>query len=68
MRAPDKCPMCGEKEKWIMVDKDKKGFSVGKSAVGGLLFGPIGLVGRALGKKRVTFCCGNCGFEHEYKG
>lgn len=45
---------------------NKKGFSVGKAAVGGLLLGPIGLVGGALGKKKVCYCCGKCGFEHEY--
>ena len=26
--APNKCPMCGESDKWIKVDTDKKGFSV----------------------------------------
>ena len=49
-KAPVKCPVCGEKEKWILVDETKKGFSVGKAAVGAVLLGPIGLVGGALGK------------------
>ena len=66
MKAPKKCPMCDESHKWIKVDQTNKGFSVGKAAVGGLLFGPIGLVGGALGKKKVTYACGNCGFQHEY--
>lgn len=66
MRAPNKCPMCGEKKRWIEVDKTKKGFSVGKAAVGGLLLGPVGLIGGALGKKKVYYACGECGFEHEY--
>lgn len=61
-----KCPMCGDVKQWIKVDKSKKGFSVGKAAVGGLLLGPVGLVGGALGKKRVTYWCGKCGFTHEY--
>lgn len=65
-KAPDKCPMCGESAKWIKVDENKKGFSVGKAAVGGLLLGPVGLVGGALGKKRVCYACGKCGFQHEY--
>ncbi len=65
-KAPKKCPMCGEKERWIVVDKTKKGFSVGKAAVGTVLLGPIGLVGGALGKKKRCYCCGNCGFQHEY--
>ena len=29
-------------------------------------FGPIGLVGGALGKKKECYCCGKCGFQHEY--
>ena len=66
MKAPKMCPMCGEKIKWKIVDKTKKGFSVGKAALGGAIFGPIGLVGGALGKKKVYYCCGTCGFEHEY--
>ncbi len=66
-KAPNKCPMCGEKTKWIKVDESKKGFSVGKAAVGGLLLGPVGLVGGALGKKTECYACGNCGFQHEYK-
>ncbi len=64
--APNSCPMCGEYLKWKKVDKAKKGFSVGKAAAGGLLLGPIGLLGGGLGKSYVTYCCGNCGFEHDY--
>lgn len=66
MKAPGKCPMCGEIVKWKLVDETKKGFSVGKAVGGALIFGPIGLVGGALGKKKNCYCCGNCGFEHEY--
>lgn len=50
-KAPDKCPMCGEKEKWKLVDSTNKGFSVGKAAVGAVLLGPIGLVGGAFRKE-----------------
>lgn len=67
MAVPYSCPMCGESIKWIQVDEEKKGFSVGKAAAGAILFGPVGLVGGALGKKRVCYCCGRCGFKHEYK-
>ena len=66
-KAPNECPMCGERKLWKNVGEDKKGFSVGKAAVGGVLLGPVGLVGGALGKKRATFYCGKCGFSHEYK-
>lgn len=50
MSVPGKCPMCGEVLKWKNVDEQRKGFSVGKAAVGGLLLGPVGLLGGALGK------------------
>jgi len=60
--------MCGEQVRWIRVDKTKKGFSVGKAVAGRLLFGPEGLVAGALGKKKSTYCCGRCGFTHEYDG
>ena len=66
--APRQCPMCGETLKWIRVDTENKGFSVGKAAVGAIIFGPVGLVGGALGKRRSAYCCGKCGFSHEYKG
>jgi hypothetical protein len=67
-RAPTKCPMCGNVLSWKKVDTDKKGFSVGKAAVGGLLLGPVGLIGGALGKKKSTYYCGKCNFSHEYNG
>ena len=63
--APQRCPMCGSSA-WIEVDVTKKGFSVGKAAIGGVLLGPIGLLGGALGKKKRCYACRNCGFQHEY--
>ena len=56
MKAPQKCPMCSESVKWKKVDQAKKGFHVGKAAAGALLLGPIGVVGGALGKKKVSYC------------
>lgn len=67
-KAPIHCPMCSEILNWRKVDTEKKGFSVGKAAVGGLLLGPVGLIGGALGKKKSTYQCGKCGFNHEYNG
>lgn len=58
--------MCGEVEKWMVVDKSKKGFSLGKATVGAVLLGPVGLLGGALGKNKKYLCCGKCGFQHEY--
>ncbi len=65
--APNKCPACGSYD-WKKVGKDKKGFSVGKAAVGGVLLGPIGLLGGALGKEKVTYYCCKCGFSRDYTG
>lgn len=65
-KAPWKCPICGEIVGWKLVDKSKKGFSLGKAAVGGILLGPIGLLGGALGKKKECYYCTKCGFKHEY--
>ncbi|MBQ2793822.1 MAG: hypothetical protein IJC80_06155 [Clostridia bacterium] len=67
MSAPSKCPICGESINWKKVDQQNKGFSVGKAVVGEILFGPVGLIGGALGKKKVYYYCGKCGFNHEYK-
>lgn len=66
MKAPLFCPICKERTKWIQIDSGSKGFSVGKAAIGGLLLGPVGLLGGALGKKKTCWYCGNCGFQHEY--
>ena len=64
---PNKCPICGEKDGWILLDNSKKGFSAGKALLGGAIFGPIGLVAGAFGKKTYTFYCKKCGFKHDYK-
>ena len=66
MSAPIRCPMCGEAAMWRCIDEQKKGFSVGKAALGDFLLGPIGLIGGALGKKKALFACGKCGFQREY--
>ena len=66
---PTKCPVCGD-EAWapVVQEKTKKGFSFGKAAIGGMLLGPIGLFGGALGKKQheFTYVCKKCGFSHTY--
>lgn len=67
MSALKKCPLCGETIGWIQIDKQKKGFSLGKSVAGGVIFGPLGLIAGTGGKKMVAYHCKACGFEHEYK-
>lgn len=66
-RAPFKCPMCSEVKLWKRVNVEKKGFSFGKAAFGGLLIGPFGLIGGGLGKKYKTYACGKCQFKQEYR-
>ena len=67
-KAPKRCPVCNNVDTWKPVDTTKKGFSVGKAAVGAVLLGPVGLVGGALGKKKTTYFCAKCNFSHEYDG
>lgn len=65
--VPNRCPVCNEQVGWKKVDTERKGFSVGKAAVGAVILGPVGLVGGALGKKTATYYCTKCGFKHEYR-
>ena len=50
-----KCPKCFNE--MTPIGEGTGGFSAGKAVVGGVLLGPIGLLGGALGKKRVTYQC-----------
>jgi len=64
---PNRCPHCGE-----IWGKDKEntgaGDTLGKAFLGGLLLGPIGVVGgAAFGNKMIVYSCRKCGFKKEYK-
>jgi ribosomal protein S27E len=52
-----KCPKCGSTQ----ITAQKKGFGVGKAAVGGALLGPIGLAGGLIGSGDIKITCLNCG-------
>lgn len=66
VNAPYECPVCGEKDGWKFVETSRRGFSAGKAVVGGMLFGPLGLLVGIMGKRKVLFCCRKCGFSNYY--
>jgi len=55
---PVSCPSCGSTQ----ISADKKGFGLGKAAVGGLLLGPLGLLGGFAGSGGVKVTCLKCGY------
>lgn len=55
------CPKCGS----TSLSVNKKGFSLGKAAVGGFVAGPVGLVGGTFGANKLIVTCLNCG--HKFK-
>lgn len=55
------CPMC----KSTQIVANKKGFGLGKAAAGGLLLGPIGLLGGVIGSEKIVVTCLKCG--HKWK-
>lgn len=55
------CPRCGSTQ----LTANKKGFGLGKAAAGGLLLGPVGLLGGFFGSNKVIITCLKCG--HQWK-
>ncbi|WP_212120298.1 TerD family protein [Niallia circulans] len=41
----------------------EKGFGIGKAAIGGLILGPVGLLGGFIGKGQLKITCNSCGFS-----
>ncbi|MEK4509482.1 hypothetical protein [Paenibacillus sp. FSL K6-2524] len=56
-----KCPKC----KSTQITAGNKGFGLGKAAVGGLILGPVGLLGGIVGSKKVKITCLKCGHNWE---
>lgn len=54
-----KCPKCNS----IQIAPITKGFSLGKAAVGGMLFGGVGLLGGLIGSKDIKLVCLKCGHK-----
>jgi tellurium resistance protein TerD len=55
--APVRCPKCHSAQ----VTANKKGFGLGNAAVGGLLLGPVGLLGGLIGGSQIKITCLKCG-------
>lgn len=51
------CPKCRSTQ----VTAQKRGFGLGRAAVGGVLLGPVGLLGGALGSRNIDITCLKCG-------
>lgn len=64
-KPPSMCPKCRQMNSFEMMGERKGGFSGGKAVAGAVLLGPIGLVGGALGKKKVAYQCSKCGYMIE---
>lgn len=64
---PNCCPNCGYI--WgVIKENTGAGNTLGKALVGGILLGPIGVIGgAALGNKTTVCKCKKCGFRKEYK-
>lgn len=61
--APFMCPKCGAGGTMVMLSERQGGFSGGKAVVGAVIFGWVGgIIGGALGKRKVTYQCSKCGY------
>jgi tellurium resistance protein TerD len=55
--APIRCPHCHSTQ----LSADKKGFGLGEAALGGIVLGPVGLLGGLVGAGQVRITCLKCG-------
>jgi tellurium resistance protein TerD len=56
-----RCPKCTSTQ----ITAGNKGFGLGKAVVGGLVLGPLGLLGGFMGSKKVMVTCLKCGNKWE---
>lgn len=59
MQGDITCPRCHSD----YVTSGKKGFGIGKAAIGGLVLGPVGLLGGFLGANKMEFRCNSCQYK-----
>lgn len=55
------CTCCG-RGYMKKISERTGGFSGGKAVLGAVIAGPLGLSAGALGKKKITYQCSNCGY------
>ena len=61
------CPKCGSTQIQVL-GNDRKAFSVGKAAIGGLLTGGVGVIAGFAGKKgKYEVFCQECGHRWKVK-
>ena len=65
MGKPSMCPKCKQMYSMEAMSERKGGFSGGKAVAGAVLLGPVGLIGGALGKRKVMYQCLKCGYMVE---
>lgn len=53
------CPRCRSTN----IRTGEKGFGLGKAAIGGLILGPVGLLGGFIGKGQLKISCNGCGYN-----
>lgn len=53
------CPRCNSD----YITSGKKGFGIGKAAIGGLVLGPVGLLGGFIGANKMEFRCQSCQYK-----
>lgn len=53
------CPKCGSRQ----ITSAKRGFGVGKAALGGFILGIIGLLSGFIGSNKIKLVCLKCGHE-----
>lgn len=61
LEEPVRCPRCQSTQ----LTANQKGYGLGKGVAGGLLLGPVGLLGGFIGSKEVVITCLKCG--HRWK-